>query len=351
MDYIKEQETILITGATGFIGSVLVRKIIDKYAYDQTALDNKTASELRLILVVRDKEKARSQFSDKKIKKNIVIVYVEASVENLKADVIDGEIDYVIHCASPTKSSYMISKPVETINSIVVGTGNILELAKNHNVKSMVYLSSMEVYGNIDCQNDRRVSEEELGDIDVFNVRSCYPMGKRMAENLCYSYYKEYNVPVKIARLSQTFGSGVPVGESRIFAQFADAVCSGNDIVLHTSGDSVGNYCDIEDTVEAVFLLLQSGQNGEAYNIVNERNTMTIRQMAELVAEKVANGKIAVVYDIPNENLYGYAAATGVRLSSKKIEKLGWKPKTDLLNMYRNMIRDMELRANLGEGL
>ena len=73
-------------------------------------------------------------------------------------------------------------------------------------VESMVYLSSMEVYGDIDCNDGRYVSEKELGNIDIDSSRSCYPLGKRMAEHYCHIFHKEYHVPVKIARLSQAFG-------------------------------------------------------------------------------------------------------------------------------------------------
>lgn len=148
-----------------------------------------------------------------------------------------------------------------------------------------------------------------------------------MAESLCFSYFKEYGVPVKIARLAQTFGKGVQKNDTRVFAQFAGAVREKKDIVLHTAGDSVGNYCEIEDAVEAIFLLLEKGENGEAYNVANEANTMQIREMAELVADKIAHGEIHVVYDIPESNLHGYAATTGLRLSSQKLRQMGWRPK------------------------
>ena len=274
------------------------------------------------------------------------ILYVEYDLNNLQkcySNLEDLNIkpDYIIHCASPTQSSYMISNPVETIDSIVIGTKNVLELAKRFNVKSMVYLSSMEVYGQIDCSDGRRVCEDELGNIDLFNVRSSYPLGKRMAENLCYSYYKEYNVPVKIARLAQTFGKGVSKDDTRVFAQFAKAVMEEKDIVLHTLGDSMGNYCDIDDAISAIMLILEKGKLGEAYNIVNESNTMTIREMAELVTNTIAQGQIKVIYDIPNENQYGYAAKTGLRLSSEKLRQLGWKSEKNMEDMYKEMIHSM----------
>ena len=162
-----------------------------------------------------------------------------------------------------------------------------------------------------------------------------------MAENICYSYYEEYGVPIKIARLAQTFGTGVLPSDRRVFSQFAKAVREGTDIILHTKGHSMGNYCGISDAVLGIITILENGANGEAYNVVNESNTMTIRQMAELVADKIADGKIRVVYDIAEDNQYGYAADTSLRLSSRKLRALGWEPKESLEEMYTQLVGEL----------
>lgn len=127
----------------------------------------------------------------------------------------------------------MVTKPVETICVAVDGTRNILELAKENDVKSVVYISSMEVYGSPDASLPY-VSENDYGYVDILNVRSCYPEGKRMCECLCTSYAHEYNLPIKIARLAQTFGAGVSKNETRVFAQFARSLINEEDIILHT---------------------------------------------------------------------------------------------------------------------
>lgn len=325
-------KTYFITGATGYIGSALIQFLLKD---GQTAGDN---SETHIIAPIRDLNKASLMFP--------------VGVEFLQADLCDKRcieqlleaersVDYIIHCASITASAEMITHPVEVIESIVNTTQNILEFARQCQIKSMVYLSSMEVYGNIDCSNGHRVTEDEVsrGEVELLSSRSCYPLGKRMAENICYSYFKEYGVPVKIARLAQTFGEGVLPSDKRVFAQFAKAATEGSDIVLHTEGHSMGNYCGIHDSISGIMTILEIGVSGEAYNVVNEANTMTIRQMAELVADKIAGGKIKVVYDIPEDNQYGYAADTALRLSGEKLMSLGWKPREDLENMYYQLIK------------
>lgn len=314
--------TYFITGATGYIGSMLIKHIKD------------CDTDAAITAVVRDREKARNLLPG-----GVNILQIDLTDETAMKK-IEAGYDYIIHCASVTKSAEMISHPAEVIESIVNTTQNVLKLARRCHVKSMAYISSMEVYGDINCSDGHRVSEKELGTVELFNPRSCYPMGKRMAESICYFYYKEYGIPVKIARLAQTFGKGILPTDNRVFAQFAKAIKYGEDIVLYTQGNSMGNYCSIDDTVEGILTILEHGTDGEAYNVVNEENTMTIRQMAELVAEKIADGKIQIAYDIPEVNQYGYAADTGIRLSGQKLTKLGWKPTKKLKEMYEDLLEE-----------
>lgn len=319
--------TYLITGATGYLGSMLTAFLLNER---QISDRNR---ECRIIAPVRDLSKASAMFSE-----GVELLPIDLCDRRCVEQLVEAGsgVNYVIHCASVTKSAEMIAHPVEVTESIVNTTQNILKFARRIPIKSMVYLSSMEVYGSIVCRDGQRVKEEEVrrGELEVLKTRSCYPLGKRMAENICYSYYKEYGVPVKIARLAQTFGGKLQETDNRVFAQFARAAKNGKDIVLHTRGNSMGNYCDIEDAVKGIMTILEQGTDGEAYNVVNEENTMTIRQMAELVANQVAGGKIKVVYDIADDNHYGYASDTGLRMSGEKLRTLGWQPRKSLKEMY-----------------
>lgn len=320
--------TWLITGVTGFVGSLLT-----KYLMGQPEYKNGT---LRILGLVRDEEKAKK-------------VFAENSCENLqfiKADLCDaqavlsitGPVDYIVHCAAATASAYMISNPVETADGIVLGTRNMLELAKFKKVKSMVYVSSMEVYGSVTDIGCPRI-EEELGAVALNSPRSCYPLGKRMAEHYCHAYFKEYGVPVKIARLAQTFGTGVRPEDNRVYMQFARAAKEGRDIVLKTQGRSYGNYCSSEDAIAALLVLLEKGSDGEAYNVVNEVNTMRICEMAELVASQVAEGHIAVRIEVEDASKTGYAPDTELRLSGAKLRALGWQPTKTLVEMYEDILQ------------
>ncbi|HCJ08038.1 MAG TPA: nucleotide sugar dehydratase [Lachnospiraceae bacterium] len=313
-------KTFLITGATGLVGSVITKSI----------LHNKEENN-RVIALIRNKDKAEKIFGDECGRLEFYVSDINNPIN------IDKHVDYIIHTASETKSKNMVSKPVETLWTSVNGTKNVLDFAVRQHVSSMVYLSSMEVYGITDPENGK-ISEEDLGYIDISNVRSCYPESKRLNENLCACYASEYALNVKCARLAQTFGAGVSQSETRVFAQFAKSAIEKKDIVLHTEGKSYGNYVYLSDAIRAILILLAKGKTGESYTVVNPETTMQIRDMAKMVANELTNDEIKVAFDIPEENTYGYAPNVTMHLSADKINQLGWKPKYGLLDMYKRMI-------------
>ncbi|SFU84615.1 dTDP-glucose 4,6-dehydratase [Clostridium sp. DSM 8431] len=321
--------TVFVTGATGLIGSLIVKSLLCK-----NRLKN---SNIKVIALARSAEKVKKKFKDVLENKDLKIVYGDI----LAPLNIEEKIDYVIHAASRTASKDFVNKPVETIDSVVNGTKNILDLVKNKEVKSIVYLSTMEIYGIVDFKVDK-IAEDDLGYIDILKVRSSYPESKRLVENLCIAYYSEYKLPVKIARLAQTFGPGVVKDDNRVFAQFARSVINKEDIILHTDGESIRNYCYIRDAILGIFTLLNKGEDGEAYTISNEESCISIKKMAEMVAEKIAKGDIKVVIKVPEDIAsYGYAPKEKMKLSSKKIQSLGWKAEVSLEESYRRMIESM----------
>lgn len=315
-DILKGQ-TILVTGATGLIGSTLVRALL-------------TINDIKVIAFVRDTQKAENIFE-----KNPNLKFVSGDI--IMPLHIEDAIDFIVHCASITSSKMMIEKPVETLLTAIEGTKNILNLAVEKKSKSVVYISSMEMYGSFN-HIDHDVVESDLGYIDPLKIRSNYPESKRVCENMCIAYMNEYNIPVKIARLAQTFGAGVLLSENRVFAQFAKSAMNNNDIVLHTDGLSEGNYCYTRDCITGLLTILLKGTNGEAYNVSNPLSHCTIRSMAEMVAKDIAHDKIKVIFDIPDTNVFGYAANTKLKLNSNKLQSLGWKPTINLKESYKRMI-------------
>ena len=316
----------LVTGASGLVGSLAVRTLC--YVNEQRNLN------LRILLFVRSLEKAEQMFGHD-LKKGTVTAVV-GDVRN-QID-LHERVDYIIHAACITESALMISRPLDTFLTSVEGTKRVLDLAERIHVKSMLYISSMEMYG-ITREEENPVSEEKLGYLDLMNVRTSYPEGKRAAEFLCTAYHQERGIPVKIARLSQTFGAGVSMDDKRVFAQFARSIIAGEDIILHTSGYSMGNYCYTADMLKGLFCVLEKGGDGQAYNVVNEDNTMRIRDMARMLSRELGKEDTKLVFDLPDSSLrYGYAPEVHLRLSGKKLRDLGWRPEISLLDMYKRMI-------------
>lgn len=323
------QKKFLITGATGLIGSLSTKFLL--------FLNERRGLDITVYAAVRNPEKAARVFEGWE-SKHFHLIKVDFAAAMLPVSI---DVDYIIHTAAITTSRVMVTNPVETIMTAINSTRAMLELAKaNH--ASMVYLSSMEIYGSVDKAD--KVGERDLGFINLENVRSCYPESKRICECLCKAYASQHGVHVMSARLAQTFGAGILPEENRVFAQFARSAIAGQPIVLHTLGRSEGNYVYTSDAIRAILMLLTKGDAGESYNVSNEKSHLTIAEMAELVAKELGDGKSKVVFDIPEDvAAYGYAADTKLYLSTEKINHLGWRATVNLAEAYHRLSQYLKI--------
>lgn len=306
-----KDKTVFITGATGLIGSMLIKTL--------HAANEKYGLAIKLKGQIRNREKA------------------EKLLAGVDAELVGGYdtiCDFIVHTVSPTTSKFFIQHPVETIQSSVLSTMEILETAKKYSA-STVYLSSMEEYG-VPYTSGEIMTEDKVGVIDHLNVRSSYSESKRLCECLCASYASEYGVDVKIARLAQTVGTGVPATDNRMPIQFAKAVVEGQDIVLHTEGKSVSNFVYLTDALKAILVLLNNGAAGEAYNVCNDGESRSVREIAELVCHEVAGDKINV--RVEKKDNMGYAPDVALYLDSGKLRELGWQAEVGIAEAYRRLV-------------
>lgn len=307
----------LITGATGLIGSSLVHCLL--------AIDRN----VHIVAPVRNKEKAERLFKDNLGQLELIECPLTAYNENEI-----GKVNYIVHCAAPTASRFFVEKPVETFDFILNSSQALLEYARKNPVKGFVYLSSLEVYGEI-LDDSQMVNEQVQGYLDPMSVRSSYPMAKRAVENLCCLYAAEYGVPAKVARLTQTTGAGITRDDNRVIAQFARLVAQGQDIVLHTTGESARPYCYLMDCISAILFILLKGNPGESYNVANEETYISARGMAEYLKQHF-NPSIQIRVELNGS--MGYAPATKQRLSAQKLRNLGWEPEYPLHRIFERLI-------------
>lgn len=323
-----KDRSVLVTGATGLIGSQMVMALLS--ANERWNLG------LTVYAAVRNESKADKVFAkaDRQVLKYVV-------QDIMQPFTMTEHVDYIIHGASMTGSRDFVDYPVETIKTAIAGTENVLELAKRNNIKGMVYLSSLEVYGVVDF-SITSVPENINGNLDSMSVRSSYSEGKRMVECMCAAYAAEYNLPVKVARLCQTFGPGVSYGDNRVFAQFARSIIEGKDIVLKTDGSTERNYCYTLDAITGILTILLAGNKGEAYNVANKDTLITIRGMAELLIDTYPESGTRLVFDIAEDvTKLGYNPKVKMNLDTTKLESLGWKATVPLEIMFKNLIDSM----------
>ena len=322
-----KDKTIMISGATGLIGSTLIKAI--KYYNGNYNLN------CRIIALVRDVEKGQSLLGEDGI--DFIVGQVESPFD------FSDNIDFIIHGACPTESSYMVKNPVELINTSVLGTLNLLRLAHKKN-SGFLFLSSMEVYGEV--KKESLLREDDLGYINPLITRSCYPESKRTCEMIVSAYAKEYGVDAKSIRLAQTIGPGIKYTDTRVFAMMARSAIEGKNIILRTKGESKHSYLYVTDAISAIIHVLMEGEAGKSYNASNPDTFCSIYQMGVMVANEFGDGRCEVKIESTNTNIY--PKTTFLNLDITSISTLGWTPRVGLREMYSRLIDYMkEIRQNM----
>lgn len=301
--------SILVTGATGLIGSCAIDVL--------SVLNKEFCANIKIYALGRNKNKIESRFG-----KNVIPV--EQDIINPLDKKI--EYDYIIHAASNADPKSYALQPVETILTNVLGNKNILDYCAGHLNTKMILASSFEVYGELKGQDI--FLENMSGIIDQTVLRNGYPESKRCSELLVRSYVDEYGVDAIIARLPSVYGPTMLESDSKAHAQFIRNALNGENIVLKSKGEQTRTYCYVLDVVSALFKLLCAGKDGEIYNVSNENSIASIAEVAKTCAE-IAGTK--VVFDLPSEvEAKGFSRSRNCILDNKKLKDLGWSGKYSL---------------------
>ena len=321
-----KNKTVMITGASGMVGSYML--------YVLLMLNDEKHYGIKVDAVMRNVNKLPEEIRNRE-DVNVVVADVTKDIPDV------GDIDYIIHAASPASPLIMQNQPVETIAANTIGTLKTLELAKEKNAEGYLFISSREIYGQPD-EGQEFFYENTYGFVDQLNPRSCYSEGKKAAETMCVCFHEEYGLNTKIARLAHTYGPGMSIYDGRVQADFLKNVYHNEDIVLKSEGTAVRTYTYIADAIAGMYRILLDSED-IVYNIGNEAGKVSIRDLAEILVSIYPERGLKLVFDIPEGGTKGTAPYTLGILSSEKLRKLGWNPKYSVKDGFKRTLEYLEL--------
>lgn len=307
-----KDSSILLSGATGMIGSLLVDAILYK--------DEKESIDCKVIALGRNEEKAKKRFGY--CWDSPFFQFVECDVNKAETMPTDVKADYVLHLASNTHPVAYATDPIGTITANIIGTQNMLDLAVRCEAKRFLFASSNEIYG--ENRGDVELFDESYcGYIDCNTLRAGYPESKRCGEALCQAYKRQKGMDVVIARLTRSFGPTLQLTDTKALTQFLKNGLNKENIVLKSAGTQYYSYTYAADAVTGLLTVLTKGENGEAYNVADQCCDIRLRDLAKMIADLSGT---KVIFDLPNETeAAGFSKATKARLDGSKLKKMGWR--------------------------
>jgi nucleoside-diphosphate-sugar epimerase len=320
--------TLLVTGATGFIAAYLIEALL--FWNDQ-----KSQAPVRILALARNAEKARARFASYLDRTDFKLLLQDVS----EPIILSETVHYLIHAASQARPQYFESDPVGTLKPNILGTYHLLEWARQSSLLQFLFVSSGEVYGKFDPPPDQPLEENRYGTVDPRASRSSYAEGKRAGEALAQAWHHQYGVPVATARLGHTYGPGLDLNDGRVFADFVANIVRGENIALKSDGSVMRPFCYLSDAVTGLLAILLQAPAGEVYNLVNDEAEMKIADLAELLCGLFPEKKLRVTY--PSLSPGQKPAAQwnpGVRVGSKKLRTLGWRPLVSPAEGFRRTI-------------
>lgn len=291
---------ILVTGGAGFLGSHLCERLLAE-ENEVICLDN--------------------FFTGRR--ENIAHLLSNPRFELLRHDVIEPillEVDQIYNLACPASPVHYQYNPVKTVKTCVIGTINMLGLAKRVHAR-ILQASTSEVYGNPQVHPQ---PEEYWGNVNSVGVRSCYDEGKRLAETLMMDYHRQNQVDTRIARIFNTYGPRMLENDGRVVSNFIVQALSGNKITIYGTGEQTRSFCYVDDLIEGLIRLMNVDEVHDPVNLGNA-GEFTIKELANEVA-RACNVAVKLEYlplpqDDPQQR----------RPDSTRSEKLlGWSPKIAL---------------------
>lgn len=313
--------SVMLSGATGLIGSFFVDVLLEKNSID--------GMNCTIYVLSRDVEKAKARFSKFAYDSLLNFIPYDVSQPLIRDDI--GRVDYILHLASNTHPVQYSTDPIGTITTNIIGLKNMLDFAVDHDAARFVFASSNEIYG--ENRGDVEFFDENYcGYINSNTIRAGYPESKRCGETLCQAYKAQKGLDVVISRFTRSYGPTMLMTDTKAISQFIKKGIAGEDIILKSAGTQFYSYTYVADAISGLLLVLLKGKIGEAYNIADETSDIMLKDLAKIIAEMTG---VNIVFEVPDEvEAIGYSKATKARLDGHKLKALGWEPK---YNIYRGV--------------
>ncbi|HUN58050.1 MAG TPA: UDP-glucuronic acid decarboxylase family protein [Candidatus Binataceae bacterium] len=310
----------LVTGGAGFLGSHLCERLL-KEGHEVICLDN--------------------FFSGKR--RNVAHLIGKPNFELMRHDVVEPvllEVDRIFNLACPASPVHYQYNPVKTIKTSVMGTINMLGLAKR--VRARILLTSTsEVYGD---PEQHPQTEGYWGHVNPIGVRSCYDEGKRVAECLMMDYHRQNNVDIKIVRIFNTYGPRMAIDDGRVVSNFSVAALKNEDIPIYGDGQQTRSFAYVDDTVDGILKMMESEDFIGPVNIGNPEE-FTILELARQVIELTGGTSKLAYHPAPPDDPVRRRPDI-----SRARQKLKWEPKTQLREGLKLTIEHFRSELGLSRG-
>lgn len=311
-------KTVFVTGATGMLASYVTWLLL--YLHEHVGIN------VSVVALCRNRQRAEQYFGSY-VGKSYFSLLIQDVCEPIT---YEGKVDYVFHLAGNASPHFINTDPVGIMKCNLQGTINVLELARHHDVKRVLFASTREVYGK--NEDAEQLNESAFGTLDPLDDRSCYPESKRAAESLLKSYALQYGVLFNTVRIAHSYGPTMNLeNDGRVMADLISDVVAGRSIVLKSTGTAVRAFLYVTDAVIGMFTVLFLGEPSTAYNLANETEPISIKDLALLLTSFRKDIDLKLVYDTrQQDNTKGYCTYKRIALDTRKSEALGWSPHISL---------------------
>jgi UDP-glucuronate decarboxylase len=310
--------TVLVTGAAGFLCSFFVDALV--------AANDRLSTPCRIIALDNFKSSVPERVAHLQGRPDVSFITHDIR----QPFTPEGPVDYILHGASIASPIYYRRFPLETIDANVTGTRLMLDLGREKSSRSVVIMSTSEIYGDPDAAHIP-TDETYNGNVSCTGPRACYDESKRLAETICQAYFQLYKSPVKIMRPFNVYGPGQRLDDARILPDLMKAALNRDPLVLFSDGRATRSFCYVRDAIAGMLYAMLSDANGEAFNVGNDEEEISIRDLAGRMAAVAGPPALSIEFRTNADAQYVVDNPQRRKPILKKLRALApWSPQVSL---------------------